>query len=104
MIQAQNGLFMLETKNTSYVFCTDETGNLVHLHYGEKISMEYDAVKALMYKCTNQNGCSIIADTKNPNLCLDDVCMEISSRGKGDMREPFVEIEYADGSKSSDEL
>ena len=43
-----------------------------------------------------------IADKVLPNQCLDDVCLEISGRGKGDMREPFVDIEYADGSRTCD--
>ena len=102
MIKAENGLFVLHTANTTYAFCADQTGNLIHLYYGKKIEFGQDALKALMPKINNQNGCSIIADTNNPNLCLDDVCLEISTRGKGDMREPLVEIEYADGSRTSD--
>ena len=102
MIQAKNGLFVLETANTSYSFYADECGNLIHLYYGKKIQFTLDACKALLPKNNNQNGCSIIADSQNPNLCLDDVCLELSTRGKGDMREPMVEIEYANGSRTSD--
>lgn len=102
MIFAENNVVVLETKNTSYLFYADETGNLVHLYYGPKLDRRADAIKALIPKVQNQNGCSVIADVKAPNLCLDDVCLEMSGRGKGDMREPFVELLYPDGSSTSD--
>ncbi len=102
MIVAENNVVVLETKNTSYVFYADETGNLVHLYYGPKLDRSGDAIRALLPKVQNQNGCSVIADVNAPNLCLDDVCLEMSGRGKGDMREPFVELTYPDGSSSSD--
>lgn len=102
MIIAENNVICLETKNTSYIFYADEVGNLVHLYYGKKIAKGKDMIRALVPKVQNANGCSVIADVNMPNLCLDDVCLEMSVRGKGDMREPFVEICYADGSSSSD--
>ena len=102
MIRIENGLFILETAHTSYLFMADETGNLIHLYYGERIELTEGSLHALLPKCVNQNGCSIIADKENAVLCLDDVCLEMSSRGKGDMKEPFVELIYADGSRTSD--
>lgn len=100
MIQIENRIFSLNTEHTSYVFYADEKGNLIHLYYGQKINLK--GIEATIPQWINPNGCSIIADKDNPNLCLDDVCLEISTRGKGDMREPFVEIEYEDGTKTSD--
>lgn len=94
--------FILDTDNTTYIFAVDRAGNLVHLYYGDSIQMDIDMLDALIPKQTNQNGCSIIADKVLHNQCLDDVCLEISGRGKGDMREPFVDIEYADGSRTCD--
>lgn len=102
MIQADNQLFALHTVHTSYVFMADEVGNLINLHYGEKISVSGQAKEALRQKASNQNGCSIIADTALPNQTLDDVCLELGTRGMGDMREPFVELVYEDGSRTSD--
>ena len=102
MIQADNQLFALHTNNTTYAFMVDEIGNLINLHYGERISIEGQVVEALRQKASNQNGCSIIADTALPNQCLDDVCLELSTRGAGDMREPLVELVYVDGSRTCD--
>ena len=68
-------------------FRKDAAGNLLHLYYGEKIEIEEEGLakvcEIMAPVITNQNGCSLIADTAQPNLCLDDVCLEISSRGKG---------------------
>lgn len=102
MIDVLNRTFSLHTSHTSYVLHADAAGNLLHLYYGEKIQMREQDIPAILPKQVNQNGCSIIADTIQPTICLDDVCLEVSTRGKGDMREPFVELAYADGSTSSD--
>lgn len=102
MIETLNHTFSLHTAHTSYVLHADAVGNLLHLHYGEKLSINEQVLHALLPKQVNQNGCSIIADASLPTVCLDDYCLEISSRGQGDLKEPFVEIEYLDGSRSSD--
>jgi alpha-galactosidase len=102
VIREEQGLFVLETAHTSYIFYADECGNLIHLYYGEKINLGGEARKALVPRITNPNGCCVIADPSQPALSLDNVCLESSARGKGDMREPFVELRYEDGSSTSD--
>ncbi|MCI7789641.1 MAG: alpha-galactosidase [Lachnospiraceae bacterium] len=102
MIEILNHIFSLHTAHTSYVFHADVAGKLLHLYYGEKISINKQVIQALLPKQVNQNGCSIIADASLPTVCLDDSCLEASSRGQGDLKEPFVEIEYNDYSRSSD--
>lgn len=105
MIYAENGKFLLETEHTTYAFCVDLAGNLQHLYYGEKINMGVswqNALEALEMRVFNPNGCSIIQDKTCPAVSLDDVCLEVSGRGKGDMAQPFVELFYTDGSRTSD--
>lgn len=102
MIYEKEKLFTLETKNTSYIFFIDELGLLQHLYYGSKIDLSGDARLALLQKCPNPNGCSTVLSKDAPTLALDDTCLEFSTRGKGDMREAFVELELADGSRTSD--
>ncbi len=109
-----NEVFILETDKTSYVFMADKGGSLVQLYYGARLGLcdcgeahvEADAVRravlAMTPKYVNPNGCSIIMDKDEPNKCIDDLRLEMSSRGKGDMREPFVELLYDDGSRTSD--
>ena len=105
MIYAENGKFLLETEHTTYAFCVDLAGNLQHLYYGEKLNLGVswqDALESLKMRVFNPNGCSIIQDKTCPAVSLDDVCLEVSGRGKGDMAQPFVELFYADGSRTSD--
>ena len=105
MILADNGYFLLETEHTTYAFCTDAAGNLQHLYYGEKLNLGtswQNGLEALKMRTCNPNGCSIIQDSQYPAVSLDDMCLEISSRGKGDMSQPFAEMVYPDGSRSSD--
>ena len=102
MIKEQDKLFILETNNTSYIFTVDELGLLQHLYYGAKINLSGDARSALVQKCPNPNGCSTALCKESPMLPMDNTALEFSTRGKGDMREAFAELELADGSRTSD--
>lgn len=94
MINEKENLFILETKNTSYLFYVDELGLLQHLYYGSQIDLSGDALLALQQKHPNPNGCSTVLSKEVATLALDDTCLEFSTRGKGDMRESFVELVY----------
>ncbi len=102
MIQIQNKSICLQTKLTSYIMCADDIGNLFHLYYGAKVDFSENTIQALMPKSTNPIGCAVIVDTEQPSLSLQNMCLEVSTRGKGDFREPFIEIQYSDGSTTSD--
>lgn len=102
MIQAENSYFALQTEHTTYAFCVNETGHLVHLYYGASIPVTAQMVAALMPKYINPNGSALVADASSPNFCPDDICQEVSTRGKGDMKEPLVELILSDGSRTSD--
>ena len=102
MIKDTNNVFILETKNTSYVFYADKLGLLHHLYYGGKIDVTADALLALTQKHPNPLGCSTVLCKEASTLALDDTCLELSGRGKGDMREAFVELELSNGSRTSD--
>lgn len=100
MIAEKNGLFILETEQTSYLFRVTEAGHLEHLYYGRKIHVG-DAC-ALMEKHSFAPGNGIWYDDAHKNFSLEDTCLELSSCGKGDIREPFLEVVYPDGSFTSD--
>ncbi|MBO5371894.1 MAG: alpha-galactosidase [Lachnospiraceae bacterium] len=100
MIKEQNQVFELQTKDTSYIFRVMETGHLEHLYYGKKIYLTNPACFTQKHVCGPGN--SVAYDREHAELCLNDVCLEVSSRGKGDIREPMVEIVQADGSLTGD--
>ena len=122
MIQRKNHCFILETKNTSYCFRVLETGHPEHLYYGRKITLPEDVNAEVLTEkhtflpgntnayCGAGGGSDETAgqQTKDKreagNFSLEDICLEMSSYGKGDIREPFLEVIHADGSYTSDFL
>lgn len=102
MIKEKNGVFTLETEHTSYVFEIMDTGHLEHLYYGRRI--HFRDTEALREKHPFAPGNGVWYDDEHKNLGLEDMCLEMSSYGKGDIREPFIEVVHADGSFTSDFL
>lgn len=105
MIKQLDNLFVLDTLNTTYAFHVLETGHLEHLYYGNKIQINsvLEAV-SLVEKRTILPGNAVYYNDENKSLGLEDVCLEMSSYGKGDIRDPFIEVTHADGSITSDFL
>ena len=102
MIEYIDGAFGLRTADTSYVSAILPTGQLEHLYYGKRIRLNKSAVAALKEKHSFAPGNTVIYDNEHPQYSLEDMKLEMSSQGKGDIREPFIEIEYPDGSRTSD--
>jgi hypothetical protein len=76
---------------------------LEHLYYGKKITVGGDVsplVDKIKYNYGNLNAYS----TEYKNLGLENIALEMSSIGKSDIREPFVEITHEDGSTTCDFL
>ena len=103
MIRQLDNVFVLDTDNTTYCFEVDKTGLLFHLYYGERIRID-DAkdVEVLREKHAFAPGNVSMYDDENTNFTPEDIELEISSQGKGDIRESFVEIVYPNGSVTSD--
>ncbi|MCR5081873.1 MAG: alpha-galactosidase [Parasporobacterium sp.] len=101
MIRVNNNLFELHTLNTSYLFRLTQTGHLEHLHYNKRIALD-DNDDALWEKHAFVGGNQCSYDKDNLNISMDEMRLECSSTGKGDYREPFVEVVYPNGSRTSD--
>ena len=100
MITIDESLYLLDTEHTTYAFRVTETGHLEHLHYGGRLSVQ--ETEALTEKRAFPSGNLISLDAEHPAVTLEDMCLEFSSYGKGDIREPFLEVVHADGSFTSD--
>ena len=87
-------------KETTYAFRVMETGQLEHLYYGRKIALGNG--DSLVEKHTFAPGNTIAYDQKHLNFTLEDMCLEMSGYGKGDIREPLIEVICADGSSTTD--
>lgn len=98
----KNKVFHLQTENTSYIIRVLESGQIENLYYGKKIR-EMDDYSPLYEKVSCETPNSIMYDRKlYPNLTLDNMCLEYSSIGKGDLRESLVELSLEDGSTTVD--
>lgn len=105
MIRMENGYFILDTEHTTYGFRVLQSGHLEHLYYGRRIHISGEAdmaplVEKHVFVPGNVNG----YNEENKHFSLEDMRLEMSSYGKGDIREPFVEAVCADGSTTMDFL
>ncbi|MCH5281316.1 MAG: alpha-galactosidase [Lachnospiraceae bacterium] len=104
MISEEKKVFILHTAHTTYCFRVLETGHLEHLYYGRKITLDADSAEALFEKHAFPPGNTNVYDEEHTGFSLEDMKLEMSSYGKGDIREPFVELVHADGSTTCDFL
>ena len=95
-------LFILDTAHTTYAMKVLETGHIEHLYYGRKIHL--DSEDGLTEQHEFAPGTSSVYSKEAGNFSLDDMRLEMSSYGKGDLREAFLEIINHDGSMTSDFL
>lgn len=103
MIRKENDAFILETQNTTYCFRVMETGHLEHLYYGRRLRLPKGiGVDALIEKMEFAPGNTNNYSKEHNNISLEDVRLEMASYGRGDIREPFIEVIHEDGSYSSD--
>ena len=115
MINVFDNHYILSTDTTSYVFRVMNTGHLEHLYYGKKIRVEsVSDLKPLIekrgYVPGNTNTyAGYVADDKASDIkdqdeafTLENVRLEMSSYGKGDIRQPFIEAVNGDGSMTLD--
>ena len=102
MIRFEEDTFLLETKSTLYAFCIHETGLLEHLYYGPAMNWTGDSKEALRCKNNNPDGNSIAYDGEHENLNTDNIPLEVSGVGKGDFRQPFIELYMPDGNSTAD--
>ena len=105
MILRDKESFLCSTKHTSYCFRVMETGHLEHLYYGRKITANtQEELSACVEPHVFPLGNSIAYNQNQKKFSLEDVRLEMSSYGKGDIREPLIEVVHSDGSITSDFL
>lgn len=100
MIKFVDGLFLLETLHTTYAFSLNDFSYLEHLYYGEKILIKDH--EALSQKSEFLPGNTIAYSQENPQVTLENLRLEWSGFGKGDLREAPIEIVFSDGTSTLD--
>ena len=97
--------FFLQTAHTTYGMWVMETGHLEHLYYGERItvdSQDPSSCTPLVIQRAFAPGNTCTYDREHPQISMEDVCLEVGTLGRGDIREPFLEVKFTDGSVTSD--
>ena len=103
MIRKIGQAFVLDTAHTTYAFSILPGGHPEHLYYGRTIHIEHpDDLEILVEKHVFAPGNVNICEKEHVGFSLEDVRLEMSSYGKGDIREPFVEAILYDGAKTLD--
>ena len=98
MIRQFGDTFVLDTENTTYCMKKLVTGQMEHLYYGKKLYIDREEdVLSLVEKHEFAPGNTNIYDSDHPQYSLEDMRLEMSSYGKGDIREPFIETVHDDG-------
>ena len=97
--------FFLQTAHSTYGMRVLETGHLEHLYYGERITVDEEdpsSCTPLVMQRAFAPGNTCVYDKEHPQISLEDVCLEAGTCGRGDIREPFLEVRFTDGSVTSD--
>lgn len=98
-------VFCLSTRNTTYIFQKLPSGHLEHLYYGSLLpGVTGEEARAFSEKRGCETGNMIVYSQDDKTLLLEDTCLEVSGEGKGDIREPFLEVIRSDGSRTTDFL
>ena len=95
-------LFILDTAHTTYAMKVLDSGHIEHLYYGRKIHL--DSEDGLTEQHEFAPGTAVTYSSEVGNYSLEDMRLEMSSYGKGDVREAFLEVINSDGSMTSDFL
>lgn len=102
MITHDKNTFCLSTSRTSYAFWVENAGHLEHLHYGALLHMGTDGTSAMAQRHSSLPSATIAYSPDTPNLSMELLRGEISTLGKGDFGDPFIELEFSDGSRTCD--
>lgn len=93
-------MFILESKDTTYLMGIAPTKHLFHLYYGKKIHLIGNQEDYLKLPKVGLGSTTNYEDSKT--FSLNHVPLEAPTYGKGDYREPMIHIEDEDGYRSMD--
>ncbi len=97
MIRVYKSLYLLETRRTTYCFQVTRQGFLQHLYYGRRLDLS-GGWDALVPQAGHHPGNGAVLD----GACLEDMALEASSPGLGDLRESMVSVRTAQGDALTD--
>ncbi len=103
MIHFEHETFHLSTKNTSYIFKILPSKHLANIYYGKRLQHR-PSFDSLYQNFTCTVGIETQYSERFPNLTLNTSCLEFSTYGKSDYREPSLHLVMADQNRTADFL
>ncbi|ERL64278.1 alpha-galactosidase [Schleiferilactobacillus shenzhenensis] len=100
MIEEQDKVFYLTTAHTSYWFRVTAHGQLEHLYYGPRLTVQDPA--AVAFKHASGLGSTVAYDEDDWTYSLDTIPQEYAGFGRGDFRDSPLIVKMADGTYVSD--
>ena len=97
MIHIQDSFFLLETPGSTYCFRTTPQGFLQHLYYGARLDLR-GGWEVLVPQVRHMPGNSAGWE----GVSLEDMALEVSAPGLGDLRESMVTVRAAEGDTLTD--
>ncbi|MCC8023489.1 MAG: alpha-galactosidase, partial [Clostridiales bacterium] len=95
MIQVKKDVFYLATEHTSYLFRVCQTGHLEQLYYGARIPLQED-MSFLGHNLITPYGDTVAYSQEAPAVSLEHMRLEYSTFGKGDFKEPSIQLSHSD--------
>jgi alpha-galactosidase len=92
----------IDTENSSYIMDVLPTGQLRHLYFGRRLRRQSYYAALAQKDDVPGYGTLVAHSNDHPNIGLDDQCLEHSGLGKGDYREPMIDLVFQDGSMTTD--
>lgn len=93
--------FHLQTNDSSYIMKVAESGHLIQLYYGAKLTHRED-FSSLDQRLNTKLGSTTIYNPSYERLTLETLKLEAPCYGKGDYRDPLLHLKYTDASRTSD--
>ena len=100
MIKFENGIFKLDTKNTSYIICVYEENYLLNLYYGK--SIPDTNLLPLARRFVNASFSPVNPIIGEHGFSTDTAPMEYGTNGAGDMRISALSIRNKNGDTTTD--
>ena len=105
MIRVIGKQFILDTKNTTYCFRVTDTGHLEHLYWGKTITIDDESDARCMFRKSEFGaGNTVEYDHEHLGFTLEDTPLEFGTLGKGDLKEPLIDVSCDNGNTTLDLL
>ncbi len=92
MITYNDGIFIIETENTNYIFSVENTGFPEHIYYGRKLRLPLSSLLGMREKHLKAPHMAARCSKEYSEFSLSDTLLEFSTEGKGDYRVPLIAV------------